>query len=202
MRHQKQVTLQVILINTFTSLTSSHRWTFPAPLQSAREWAWGEAPFPKHPSRPPSQQFAEVVVGSSVQQVQEDSDDEEGQDEQQQVESVPSQQQGQQDKVKWCCKHCQRVLSGKNEDRMKKHLLNPRACKFLDSSAAADCTAKEIAQPAREKTDRTVHLTVSYHIYGANFQKRSYRTVSYYRTPYRTPYCNSPAYIQHAANAL
>jgi len=143
-----------------------------------------------------------VVVGSSVQQVQEDSDDEEGQDEQQQVESVPSQQQGQQDKVKWCCKHCQRVLSGKNEDRMKKHLFNPRACKFLDSSAAADCTAKEIAQPAREKTDRTVHLTVSYHIYGANFQKRSYRTVSYYRTPYRTPYCNSPAYIQHAANAL
>ena len=114
MRHQKQVILQVILINTFTSLTSSHRWTFPAPLQSAREWAWGEAPFPKHPSRPPSQQFAEVVVGSSVQQVQEDSDDEEGQDEQQQVEGVPSQQQGQQDKVKWCCKHCQRVLSGKN----------------------------------------------------------------------------------------
>ena len=56
-------------------------------------------PFPKHPSRPPSQQFAEVVVGSSVQQVQEDSDDnEEGQDEQQQVESVPSQQQGQQDR--------------------------------------------------------------------------------------------------------
>jgi len=55
-----------------------------------------------------------VVVGSSVQQVQEDSDDEEGQDEQQQVESMPSQQQGQQDKVKWCCKHCQRVLSGKN----------------------------------------------------------------------------------------
>jgi len=73
-----------------------------------------------------------VVVGSSV-QVQEDSDDEEGQDEQQQAESVPSQQQGQQDKVKWCCKHCQRVLSGKNEDRMKKHLLNPRACKILDS---------------------------------------------------------------------
>jgi len=133
-----------------------------------------------------------VVVGSSVQQVQEDSDDEEGQDEQQQVESMPSQQQGQQDKVKWCCKHCQRVLSGKNEDRMKKHLLNPRACKFLDSSAAADCTAKEIAQPAREKTDRTVHRTVSYRIYGANFQKygknRSYRTVPYYRTPY----CNSP----------
>jgi len=196
--------------------------TSPAPLQRTREWAWGEAPFPppepaprastpsqhpsrplsQHPSRPLSQQFAEVVVGSSVQQVQEDSDDEEGQDEQQQVESVPSQQQGQQDKVKWCCKHCQRVLSGKNEDRMKKHLFNPRACKFLDSSAAADCTAKEIAQPAREKTDRTVHLTVSYHIYGANFQKRSYRTVSYYRTPYRTPYCNSPAYIQHAANAL
>ena len=171
MRHQKQVILQVILINTFTSLTSSHRWTFPAPLQSAREWAWGEAPFPKHPSRPPSQQFAEVVVGSSVQQVQEDSDDEEGQDEQQQAESVPSQQQGQQDKVKWCCKHCQRVLSGKNEDRMKKHLLNPRACKFLDSSAAADCTAKEIAQPARKKTDHTVHCTVSYRIYGANFQK-------------------------------
>ena len=117
-----------------------------------------------------------------MQQVQEDSDDEEGQDEQQQVESVPSQQQGQQEKVKWCCKHCQRVLSGKNEDRMKKHLLNPRACKLQvasckDSSAAADCTAKEIAQPAREKTDRTVHLTVSYHIYGANFQKRSYRTV-------------------------
>jgi len=151
------------------------------------------APFPKHPSRPPSQQFAEVVVGRSV---QEDSDDEEGQDKQQQVESVPSQQQGQQDRVKWCCKHCQRVLSGKNEDRMKKHLLNPRACKFLDSSAAADCTAKEIAQPAREKTDHTVHCTVSYRIYGANFQKygknRSYRTVPYYRTPYRTPYCNSP----------
>jgi len=93
-------------------------------------WAW--------------EQFAEVVVGSSVQQVQEDSDDEEGQDEQQQVESVPSQQQGQQDKVKWCCKHCQKVLSGRNEDRMKKHLLNPRVCKFLDSSAAADCTAKEV----------------------------------------------------------
>jgi len=37
-------------------------------------WAW--------------EQFAEVVVGSSVQQVQEDSDDEEGQD-----------------KMKWCCKH-------------------------------------------------------------------------------------------------
>jgi hypothetical protein len=117
MRHQKQVTLQVILSNTFISLTSSHRWTSPAPLQSAREWAWGKhpsrppsqppepapfpppepAPFPKHPSRPPSQQFAEVVVGSSVQQVQEDSGDEEGQDEQQQVESVPSQQQGQQE---------------------------------------------------------------------------------------------------------
>jgi hypothetical protein len=88
-----------------------------------------------------------VVVGSSVQQVQADSDDEEGQDEQKKVKSVPSQQQGQQDKVKWCCKHCQKVLSGKNEDRMK----NPRACKFLDSSAAADCTAKEIAQPARKK---------------------------------------------------
>ena len=58
----------------------------------------------------------QVVVGSSVQQVQADSDDEEGQDEQKKVKSVPSQQQGQQDKVKWCCKHCQRVLSGKNED--------------------------------------------------------------------------------------
>jgi len=54
---------------------------------------------------------------------------------------------------------------------LKKHLLNPRACKFLDSSAAADCTAKEIAQPARKKTDHTVHCTVSYRIYGANFQK-------------------------------
>ena len=78
--------------------------TLPAPRAST---------LPKAPFPPLSQQFAEVVVGSSVQQVQEDSDDEEGQDEQQQVESVPSQQQGQQDMVKWCCKHCQRVLSGK-----------------------------------------------------------------------------------------
>jgi len=191
MRHQKQVTLQVILINTFISLTSSHRWTSPAPLQSAQEWAWGEAPFPppepapfpKHPSRPPSQQFAEVVVGSSV---QEDSDDEEGQDEQQQVESVSSQQQCQQDKVKWCCKHCQRVLSGKNDDRMKKHLLNPRACKFLDSSAAADCTAKEIAQPARKKTDCTVHCTVSYRIYGVKNTVKTVLTVPYCITVHRT----------------
>jgi hypothetical protein len=63
MRHQKQVILQVIPNNTFISLTSSHRWTSPAPLQSAREWAWGKAPFPppepaprastpsQHPSR-------------------------------------------------------------------------------------------------------------------------------------------------------
>jgi hypothetical protein len=44
----------------------------------------------------------------------------------------------------------------------------------------------------------TVHSTVSYRKYGAKFQKygkkRSYRTVPYYRTPYRTPYCNSPDY--------
>ena len=43
---------------------------------------------------------------------------------------------------------------------------------------------------------RTVHRTVSYRIYGTSFQKygkkRSYLTVPYYRTPYRTPYCNSP----------
>jgi hypothetical protein len=53
---------------------------------------------------------------------------------------------------------------------------------------------------AREKTDLTVHRTVSYRIYGANFQKygknRSYHTVPYYRTTYRTPYCNSPAYFR------
>ena len=117
---------------------------------------------------------------------------------------MPSQQQGQQDKVKWCCKHCQRVLSGKNDNRMKKHLLNPRACKLLDSSAAADCTAKEIAQPACGKTDRTVHRTVSYRIYGANFQNtvKTVLTIPYRITVHRTVHRTATALMMSHNTSL
>jgi len=90
-----------------------------------------------------------------------DSEDEEG-DQEQQVEHLiietsdplpldgswqnevqqQQQEQQQQGAVEFCCKHCNKVMSGKNEDRMKKHLINASVCTFLDSAAAAECTAR------------------------------------------------------------
>lgn len=36
----------------------------------------------------------------------------------------------------YCCKHCDRILSGRNVTRLKEHLLNAGVCKFLDTESA------------------------------------------------------------------
>ena len=130
----KAVILQMILINIFISLTSSHRWTSPVPLQSARKWAWGEAPF--RPAPPALQKDSSTLLRAPPY-------------------------------------NGLQVSKGKPKNK-------------------AENIERSVRNISPQKTDRTV----SYCIYGANFQEYgkncSYRTVPYYRTPYRTPYCNSP----------
>jgi len=61
--------------------------------------------------------------------------DEEGDPQQEQ------QQEQQEGKVEYGCKHCNKVMSGTNEDRMKKHLTNPSACTFLSSNISSNISS-------------------------------------------------------------
>jgi len=47
--------------------------------------------------------------------------------------------------VAYSCLHCQRTLTGLNATRLKKHLLNPGACKFLHGHSAQE-VAKQVAE--------------------------------------------------------
>jgi len=61
---------------------------------------------------------------------------------QQQQQQQKQQEQQEQGAVEFCCKHCNKVMSGKNEDRIKAHFTNASVCTFLDSTVAAECTAE------------------------------------------------------------
>jgi len=45
----------------------------------------------------------------------------------------------------YCCLQCQRTLVGLNATQLKNHLLNPGACKFMNSTSAQE-VAKQVAE--------------------------------------------------------
>ena len=109
------------------------------------------------------------------------------------------------DKDKWRCQFCDSHFAKDNITRFKQHLLNPRACKFLNSKEAAALDEADVVEARQAVAQKTASQSS---VYKTNSNKSGLMNVRFLQyactttvIKHGTTFCDGTGYVDRVSTA-